>query len=461
MLKRHILTVILFILIVMFCVAEAFVIVDLKGKNDSMQESIAQLMDKTDSHETTIERMREDISGKENIRTPELILPENIYVCTGMTMDIYNANVCTNVDLDRYSFFWDCSIGDCMKDKFSVNPGEGEEGEHLLTLTVYDESMIEVASAQTRLNVVRDVFAYDTVSSAGLVTIGDSLSAGTEWESYTRARSLDKINHMGRGGDTEGLKYESIPGISPAEMYYGKLYGADAPNSFTNPDTGVFDWDYYVSSTGIFPDAVQVFLGMNGLDIDPNDNADAIFSIVDTIRKSDPSIPILLSLPLYPADQDGMGLMPHKPGYDAMRGINAAERRLMISNLNKEIIERAKAYENVTLVPTAMVFDTDKGFNQTVRAVNPHTEITDVYPDEGMHPGVAGYRQIGDEIYAAMCYLLESGKFRNITVPSPGSVSANNADANEVTADIDGEETVDEEGGNGDAAQISAGADIE
>ena len=183
---------------------------------------------------------------------------------------------------------------------------------------------------------------------------------------------------------------------------------------------------------------------MNGLDIDPNDNADAIFSIVDTIRKSDPSIPILLSLPLYPADQDGMGLMPHKPGYDAMRGINAAERRLMISNLNKEIIERAKAYENVTLVPTAMVFDTDKGFNQTVRAVNPHTEITDVYPEEGMHPGIAGYRQIGDEIYAAMCYLLESGKFRNITVPSPGSVSANNADANEVTADIDGEETVDE-----------------
>ena len=424
MIKQRILTLILFIMMVIFCVAEALVISDLKSKSEDMTAKISELEDAAATHDTDIARMKDDINGKENRIDPELFLPKDLYVCPGMTVEVYNTNVCTNIDISDLSFFWECAIGDCMEDRFRVKPSSDQTGEYPVILHVFDESMIEIADANTTLHVVKDVFSGNTVSGAGIVTIGDSLSAGTEWMRYVREKSGDKIEHIGRAGDEDGIHYESVPGIAPAEMYYGKLFGMDSPNSFTNPDTGVFDWDYYIRTTGFKPDCVQIFIGMNGLDMDPSDNVEVIFDMIENIKNCDPDMPILLSLPVFPSDQNGMAVMQNTPGYESMRGINAAERRLMIANLDKALTDAAADYDDVVLVPTALCFDTVNGFNQVLESANPHSEITAVYPSEGIHPGTAGYRQIGDEIYAALCYMSEK---KNVRFDSDTSVSADDA----------------------------------
>ena len=42
-----------------------------------------------------------------------------------------------------------------------------------------------------------------------------------------------------------------------------------------------FNWSYYKTNTGINPDGVQIWLGTNGITLDPTENANNIKQIVD------------------------------------------------------------------------------------------------------------------------------------------------------------------------------------
>ena len=66
---------------------------------------------------------------------------------------------------------------------------------------------------------------------------------------------------------------------------------------------------------------------------------------------------------------------------------------------------RAASYENLTLVPAGVMFDRDYGFAQEMLQENPHSEVMEVMPREGVHPSDGGYDEIGDSIYSALCYL--------------------------------------------------------
>lgn len=76
----------------------------------------------------------------------------------------------------------------------------------------------------------------------------------------------------------------------------------------------MFDWKYYKLSTGIDPDAIQIFLGTNGLKDDPADTVNAIARMVDNIRRHDPDIPIYLVNTLYWGDQEKIGTMVKQDG---------------------------------------------------------------------------------------------------------------------------------------------------
>lgn len=408
--KKRVLSLILMLMIVVCCVTEALVIGELKTQNDAMAARIEELDEGISENAQAIDEIDTEMEKEAEEEIPDIYLPKDIYVCAGTTMEIYNDCICSGVNPDYYDFYWESEIGDCMNEKYRIYPQRDQVGEYELTLHVYNYRLREVASAATTLHVVPNVFEREEEGSLKLLTIGDSLSAGTSWLSYTRLLSGDKLFHVGTLGDTEGLMNEGRPGMAATDYLEGTLYGQESATPFFNPETKEFDWNYYKRTTGVDPDVVQVFLGTNGLEMDPSKNTESIAAIVDKIREADPQIPILVVQPIFPSNQDGMAAQQNITGFEGLHGMWSLARSQMIFNLIAEMEKRFAAYDNVTIVPAAVMFDRTYGFDQSDIRQNPHSEELENVPAQGIHPSAGGYDQIGDAIYSTLCYLIEEGK---------------------------------------------------
>lgn len=420
MIKKRVLTLILMLMIVVSCVTEALVIKDMKEENRQLLEQLEKMNQDISRNASAIEDVNGRLETKAEVETPRLFLPRDIYVAAGTTIEIYDDCVCSGVNPENYDFYWECEVGDCMEEKFRIHSGEDMIGDYTLKLHLYNYQLEEVAAVQTTLHVVPNVFLDESTGTLNMVTIGDSLSASTNWLSYTRYLSGEKLFHMGTLGDEEGLMNEGRPGITAGDYLEGTIYGTESANAFTNPQTGEFDWDYYKRTTGIDPDVVQIFLGTNGLDMDPTGNAGNIVTIVDKIREADDDIQILVVEPIFPSNQDGMAMQQNIPGFGGLHGMWSLTRNVMVFNLNSELDNRLADYENVTIVPAGVMFDRIYGFAQEEIRKNPHSDVLETMPDQGIHPSTAGYNQIGDAVYGALCYLVNEGKIETTPMEETG-----------------------------------------
>lgn len=410
--KKRVLSLILMLMIVVCCVTEALVIGELKTQNAAMTARLEELDAGISENAQAIDEIDTEVKKMAEEEIPDIYLPKDIYVCAGIEMEIYNDCVCNGVDPEQYDFYWESEIGDCMNEKYRIYPQSDQIGEYDLTLHIYNYRLEEVASAATTLHVVPNVFEREEEGRVKLLTIGDSLSAGTDWLSYTRLLSGDKLFHVGTLGDTEGLMNEGRPGMAATDYLDGTLYGEKAATPFYNPETKEFDWNYYKRTTGVEPDVVQVFLGTNGLEMDPSKNLESIAAIVDKIREADPEIPVLVVEPIFPACQDGMARQQNITGFEGLHGMWSLARAQMIFHLVSNMEKRFASYENVTIVPASVMFDRDYGFDQSAIRLNPHSEQFENVPAQGIHPSAGGYDQIGDAIYSTLCYLIEEGKIQ-------------------------------------------------
>ena len=164
-----------------------------------------------------------------------------------------------------------------MQRKFSITGREELIGSYPLLFTIFDDNGTQVAKASTELKIVPAM-----TDSFSLLTIGDSLSCHTE--TYERLNELTdgQIVYMGTRG-VGGSLTEARRGYSAADYLSETGYTLEEPEEevhpFYNEETGSFDWAYYKETTGFDPDAVEVFLGTNGLDTDPVENGDNIIQI--------------------------------------------------------------------------------------------------------------------------------------------------------------------------------------
>lgn len=408
--KKRVLTLILILMIVVCCVTEAVIIGQLKAENVAMKADIQALVETDEVQGTSIDDINQQLTSAEQEKIPQIYLPEDIYVCAGLTMELYNDCVAVGINHDDYEFYWECEIGDCMEDKWRIHPSESDVGNYILNLHVYDLKLQELASASTTVHVVPHVFAQEPTGNVQVITIGDSMSAGTEWLSYTRFLSGDKISYVGTLGVEDGLMHEGRKGIMAADYLAGTIFGAKTESPFINPATDEFDWAYYKESNGIEPNVVQIFLGTNGLAMDPVPNANDIFTLIDKISEADPNVQIILIEPVYPANQDGMARQQNQLGFEELHGMWALSRERMVFNLIRELDMRADDYANVTVVPTAVMFDRTYGFAQENIRVNPQSDLLESVPAEGIHPSNQGYLQIGDVIYSTLCYMVYEQK---------------------------------------------------
>lgn len=364
------------------------------------------------AREYEVKKLNEKLDAKGVVQNDEglfssvqLFLPEEIYVASGVTIEVYNNEISSLGErISSYNAKWTCAVGKNMQRKFSVTGTDELIGTYPLIFTIFDDNGAQVVTASTKLKIVPALSGEENRFS--LLTIGDSLSCNTA--TYERLNELtdNQIIYMGTRG-VGGSLTEARRGFSAADYLTETEYEMEEPvekvHPFYNRETGSFDWAYYKETTGFDPDAVEVFLGTNGLDVDPVPNGDNIIKIVKNIHEADPDLPIYLVHTLYPANQNGIGSWSNKEGYALYGDRYKYEEDQKVFELMTYLEETLKEEENLYFVPAGMCNDSANNFEVEEVPVNPHSDIMEEVPTDAVHPGRAGYEQIADCLYSVIC----------------------------------------------------------
>ena len=316
-------------------------------------------------------------------------LPEDIYVATGSTVELYNSQVVISGYKDSFILNWDCEIGHNMSDRFSVTGKEELTGDYPLVLTIYDGNGREIKTFESTLHVV----SSQMEGSYSILNIGDSLSNGREWYRNVFYLSDGHLTFAGTRGWTK-YSHEGRAGFSPQDYLRETEYTfeGEGVHPFYDPAQKIFDWNYYKISTGVNPDAVQIFLGINGLDDNPSDSIDAIEEMVNSIRKYDQQIPIYIVNTIYVADQDHLGSVELRNGTTQFRGRYKLEYDQQVLDLMQGLVRRLSNYSRLEFVPLALMHDSANNFGE----------------NEVLHPTEAGDEQFAACMYSVYCGTLEA-----------------------------------------------------
>ena len=322
-------------------------------------------------------------------------LPSEICVAVGRTIELYNAQVAWCGNINNYHFKWDCTVGKAMKRKFSVTGVT--IGTYPLTLTIYDNNMNAVFTDTSTVKVVSNVIATPKT----ILPIGDSLTNAKPWLGELRTLSGNQYTLVGTRG-TAPLKHEGRSGFSAGSYLAATAYTFESEGVHPFWDGTRFNWAYYKTQTGITPDAVEIFLGTNGMALDPTVNANNIKQIVDYIRQDDATIPIHLVYTLYRGNQDGIGAQTSVEGYSVNQGAWKLQEDRKVFNLMVRLNELLNAYTNLYFIPVSLAHDSEFNFGATSTPVNPRASQTELLPTEATHPQNQGYYQIADITFSVM-----------------------------------------------------------
>lgn len=326
-----------------------------------------------------------------------VFLPTEICVAVGRTIELYNKQVAWCGNIDNYHFKWDCQVGSNLKRKFSVKGVT--VGNYPLTLNVYNNNMALVKTASTTIKVVAASVAARTV-----LCIGDSLTNNTStpkpWMGEVRSLSANNVSFVGTRGTTTGEKHEGRSGFTAGNYLTATAYSFEGEGVHPFWDGSRFNWSYYKTNTGINPNAVQIWLGTNGIALDPTTNAGNIKQMIDYIRQDDASIPIYVVFTLYRGNQNGLGVQTSVEGYAANRGAWEVEEAKKVYNLMVRLNDLLSAYTNLYFTPVSLAHDSEYNFGAVSTPVNPRAAQTELLPTEATHPQSQGYLQIADIMFS-------------------------------------------------------------
>lgn len=397
----------------------AFVRMTIEPKQfDSYQFEKGTILTPYVSFAFSIKNLKADSTNGNTSKNQDEILaflPKELNIAVGRTIELYNKQAIWTGNLDNYHVQWVCSVGRSLDRKWSCKAELGMIGSYNLKMNVYDNNRNQVAVASTVVNIVSNIIENPVV----LGNWGDSLSNAKPWYAELKSLSANKISYGGTrtGGMASGEGHEGRSGAS-AKWYlenstytFESNYDQSNPNDttgkgnpFWNPTTGKFDYDYYRTAYNKNLDAIQLYLGTNGMALNPDENVKNIKAIVDGIREADANIPIFVVNTLYRGGQDGMGKQLSSDGYSAGSGVWKLEEDRKVFNLMVALSDALKDYSNVHFVPIALTHDSENNFKDTTKqiAVNPRSTITKIEDSEATHPQTPGYLQMADIMFSTI-----------------------------------------------------------
>lgn len=353
------------------------------------------------------ENVQPQIEAQENVKPQdaaekiEIYLPETYYAATGLTMEIYNSQITSLCDyIGKYNVVWSCDIGESLSRKFSIAATEEMLGDHELKVSVYDNEQNVLAERSCTLKVVEGSLK----EGFSILELGDSLSC--DGILYRRLQGLAEQQLIFQGTRSiDGFLMEGRRAFSAGDYLNETAYYVDegeACHPFWNPDTERFDWNYYRETTGFYPDVVQIFLGTNNVAAG-EENADDIVKIIDAIRQDDVMTPIYVVNTIFQGSQNGLGTWKTKSGEYMARGWDKESQDRYVFHLMMDLEKKLQGYDELYIVPAGISMDSAYNYESADKPANPHSDASETYELDPVHPDKAGYYQIADVMFATFC----------------------------------------------------------
>ena len=350
--------------------------------------------------------------------TIRMVLPREIFAVVGVETNLYFENVVLVLNPANYLFDVHCSKGRQQDERWTWTPTDGDVGEIPLQLDVRDEFNLLVAQAK----VVVKVVPARLKKSVSLLLVGDSLTHASIYSQYL----LDLTSKPGEpvvaliGSHSVDAKYpanrhEGYGGWTAQRFAthftetarQGDYTKRGSPFLYKQPDGSMkLDFQSYCRdiNDGKYPDFVTIFLGPNDIFSFTDDtitggiqNMLAHYDrLIEMIHAASPSTRIGVMLPVPPtATQNAFGS-------NYASGQTRWQYRRNQHALVEAMIERysGRRSKGVWVIPTHLNLDCVHNYPTEVVAPNAHSDTKIVRQSNGVHPSPAGYRQIGDSVYA-------------------------------------------------------------
>jgi lysophospholipase L1-like esterase len=354
-----------------------------------------------------------------------LVLPPVIYATPEVECNLYFDNAILTTSVENYTFDVKCNIGLQMSERWAVTPTNDNVGHHPIIVDVRDNSNQLVARGESIVRV--ELPPRKIEKPITLLIVGDSLTeasvypqqivelangGGTRWLELIGTRGP---NNMPPSGD---VKHEGYSGWTAnaftlfsgplARSGYYKRGATGSPFIYESPGgVKTLDFARYCAdvNSGKCPDLVTIGLGTNDVFGARDDNIEAELgkmfehynAVVESIRAACPQTLIGVQLTTPPSTSED--------GFRNYRGAGKQTRWQYRRNQHR-LVERLLARyggresEHIFVIPTYLNLDAAHNFPTARERKSARSTDFVVRVTNGAHPSEAGYKQIGDAVYA-------------------------------------------------------------
>ena len=349
----------------------------------------------------------------------QLTLPPAFYAVPGVPMSVYFDNVVLTETPERYRFDVTCPIGASEERRWTVTPTDAQVGRHVFTLVVRDAQGAELERARALLHVApRDAGAG---GSLRLLIVGDSLTNATHYPNelarllstpgnprwtmlgtHRPASAAPGVAHEGYGGWT-WKSFLSLYAPADEKTAAGPLARKrTSPFIFVGPDGKPnLDIARYVRETcdNQPPDVVTFLLGINDcFSANPNDPAAMDKSIGAALENAENLLKAFRAACPQTAFAIGLTTPPNarESGFEA--NYKGKYHRWGWKRIQHRLVQRmltqfsGREAQGIHVVPTELNLDPVDGYPE----------------NNGVHPNVTGYHQIGASFYAWLKWRAQS-----------------------------------------------------
>ncbi len=349
-----------------------------------------------------------------------LTLPPVIDAVVELEANVYFDNVALVLNPARYAFDVHCAKGKQQEERWTFVPKADDVGEHPFQLDVRNERNELVARGRSVLRVIRA--GRGEGRQLSLLLIGDSLTHASIYPQrlLTLCQKPDNpklslVGSHGPDGKPGAMRHEGYGGWT-AQRFATHSTGtprqgnyAQRASPFLYPDKEgkpTLDFARYCHdvNSGHFPDFVAIFLGPNDIFSLNDSNIDAGIRtmlenydrLVEMVHAAAPETRVGVMLPVPPASsQDAFGA-----------NYGTGQTRWQYKRNQHRLVERmlehysGREAEHIHLVPTHANLDCLHNYPTESVNYNADSEIRGLRQNNGVHPAVSGYEQIGDTVFA-------------------------------------------------------------
>jgi lysophospholipase L1-like esterase len=354
-----------------------------------------------------------------------LVLPPVIYAAHDVECNLYFDNAVLTKNVENYAFDVKCDLGRQMSERWTVTPRDGDAGDHPIVVEVRDkandvvargESIVRVtlppkkAARPTTLLIVGDSLTEASIYPQQIVDLAKS--GGVHWLELIGTRGpknmppTGDVKHEGYSGWTANA-FTLFSGPLERSGYY-KRGATGSPFIFESAaGEKSLDFGRYCDDVndGKCPDLVTIGLGTNdvfgandgNIEVELGKMFECYDAIVTSMRKSCPQTRIGVQLTMPPSTSED--------GFRNYRGAGKQTRAQYRRNQHRLVEQLLAQYggresEGIYVIPTYLNLDAANNFPTGPERKNARTREVIIRVKDGVHPAPAGYKQIGDAIYA-------------------------------------------------------------